>query len=83
MSEELRWLSTRELAKKIATKEISAREALSDHLARIDAINPAINAVVTRDDEAASARASAADEAVARGEPIGPLHGVPMTHKDT
>ncbi|MDN6123308.1 MAG: amidase, partial [Brevibacterium sp.] len=83
MSEELRWLSTRELAKKIATTEISAREALSDHLARIDAINPAINAVVTRDDEAASARASAADEAVARGEPIGPLHGVPMTHKDT
>ncbi|SMY01879.1 amidase [Brevibacterium sp. 239c] len=83
MSEELRWLSTRELAKKIATKEISAREALSDHLERIDAINPAINAVVTRDDEAAAARADAADQAVAKGEPIGPLHGVPMTHKDT
>ena len=83
MSEELRWLSTRELAAKIAAKEISAREALSDHLDRIDAVNPAINAVVTRDDEASLARANAADEAVAKGEPIGALHGVPMTHKDT
>lgn len=83
MNEELRWCSTRELAAGIAAQEISAREALSDHLERIDALNPAINAVVTRDDDAAMARAYAADEAVARGEEIGPLHGVPMTHKDT
>lgn len=83
MSEELRWLSTRELADRIAAKEISAREALRDHLDRIDEVNPEINAVVTRDDEAAYARATAADEALARGESFGPLHGVPMTHKDT
>ena len=83
MSEELRWLSTRELAAKISAKEISAREALTDHLERIDAVNPAINAVVTRDDEASLARAKAADEATAKGEPVGALHGVPMTHKDT
>lgn len=83
MSEELRWLSTRELAARIAAKEISAREALRDHLDRIDEVNPEINAVVTRDDEAAYARATAADEALARGESLGPLHGVPMTHKDT
>ncbi|RBP64727.1 amidase [Brevibacterium sanguinis] len=83
MSDELRWLSTRELAARIAAKEISAREALEDHLERIDRINPAINAVVTRDDEAAQSRAAAADEALAAGAEIGPLHGVPMTHKDT
>ncbi|WP_309130283.1 amidase family protein [Brevibacterium sp.] len=83
MSDELRWISTRELAAKIANREISAREALEDHLGRIDAVNPAINAVVTRDDEGAWKRAEAADEAIAREEPIGPLHGVPMTHKDT
>lgn len=83
MSEELRWLSTRELAAKIAAKELSAREALTDHLQRIDEVNPALNAVVTRDDEASMARAAAADEALARGESIGLLHGVPMTHKDT
>ncbi|WP_166971712.1 amidase [Brevibacterium atlanticum] len=83
MSDELRWLSTRELAARIAAKEISAREALDDHLDRIDAINPTINAVVTRDDEAAHAHAAAADEALSRGESVGPLHGVPMTHKDT
>ncbi|MGO2035574.1 MAG: amidase [Brevibacterium sp.] len=83
MSKELRWLSMRELAARIAAKEISAREALRDHLDRIDALNPAINAVVTRDDETAFARAEAADRTLARGEPIGALHGVPMTHKDT
>lgn len=83
MSDELRWLSMRELAARIAAKEISAREALSDHLERIDALNPAINAVVTRDDETAYTHAEAADRRLARGEPIGPLHGVPMTHKDT
>ena len=83
MSDELRWLSTRELAARIASKQVSAREALQDHLDRIDAINPAINAVVTRDDETSMSRATAADEALARGEVVGPLHGVPMTHKDT
>lgn len=83
MNDELRWISTRELASRIAAKEISAREALRDHLDRIDAVNPIINAVVTRDDDASFARAEAADAAQARGESLGPLHGVPMTHKDT
>ncbi|WP_209326065.1 amidase [Brevibacterium renqingii] len=83
MSEELLWCSTRELAARIAAKEISAREALQAHLDRIDAVNPVLNAVVTRDDEAAFVRAEAADAASARGESFGPLHGVPMTHKDT
>jgi amidase len=80
---ELLWCSTRELAARIAAKDISAREALEAHLERIDEVNPVINAVVTRDDEAAFAQAEAADAATARGESLGALHGVPMTHKDT
>ncbi|WP_436326334.1 amidase [Brevibacterium sp. FAM 27836] len=83
MSEESLWWSTRELAARIAAKEISAREALEAHLERIDAVNPILNAVVTRDDEAALIQAEAADAAAARGESLGALHGVPMTHKDT
>ncbi|MGV2985511.1 amidase family protein, partial [Microbacterium sp. AGC85] len=80
---ELTWLSTRELAARIASGQVSAREALSDHLARIDSVNPALNAIVTRDDERAFERAERADEAYARGESLGLLHGVPLTHKES
>lgn len=80
---ELTWLSTRELAARIAAGEVSAREALADHLTRMDSVNPALNAIVTRDDERAFDRADRADARQAAGEPIGALHGVPMTHKDS
>lgn len=80
---ELTWLSTRELAARIASGEISAREALADHLARRDAVNPALNAIVTRDDDRAADRAERADVRRAAGEPLGALHGVPMTHKES
>lgn len=80
---ELTWLSTRELAARIASGEISAREALVDHLARRDAVNPALNAIVTRDDDRAADRAERADARRAAGEPLGALHGVPMTHKES
>lgn len=80
---ELTWLSTRELAARIASGEISAREALADHLARRDAVNPALNAIVTRDDDRAADRAERADARRAAGEPLGALHGVPMTHKES
>ena len=83
MTDEMRWWSTRELAARIAAGDVSAREALQAHLDRIDEVNPALNAVITRDDEAAFAQAEAADAATARGESFGALHGVPMTHKDT
>jgi amidase len=76
---ELTWLSTRALASRIASGQVSAREALEDHLARIDAVDPQLNSIVTRDDE----RADAADRAFSRGDRLGPLHGVPLTHKDT
>ncbi|GAA4284519.1 amidase [Brevibacterium daeguense] len=83
MTSELTWLSTRELADQIATGRISAVEAADDHFERIDEVNATLNAVVTMDAEAALARAVEADAAFAKGERLRPLHGVPMTHKDT
>src|SRR3954451_14781422 len=71
-----------ELARAIAGGERSAREVVEAHLRRIDEVNPAINAVVQLDAERALAAADRADAAVARREPLGPLHGVPFTVKD-
>lgn len=72
-----------ELATLLRAREISARELLEAHLARIDRFNPAVNAVVTLDAEGARAAADAADAALAAGEDVGPLHGLPVAHKDT
>jgi len=70
------------LAGMLRSREVSAREVASAHIARIEAFDPDINAVVTRTFEAAMARAADADEAAARGHPLGLLHGLPMAHKD-
>lgn len=67
----------------IAAKEISARELLDLHLARIDATNPDVNAVVSLDAERARAGAAEADQATARGDELGALHGLPFAFKDT
>ena len=78
-------LSARDLAAAVRAREVSAREVLEAHFARIDAVNPAVNAVVTQVREQAYAAAARADERTATvpaGE-LPPLHGVPMTHKDT
>ncbi len=63
--------------------EVGARELLEAHLARIDRFDGQVNAIVTRDDDAARAAADEADARLARGEAVGPLHGVPVAHKDT
>lgn len=76
-------LSAVELTAAIRNRTISAREALADHLDRISAVNPVINAVVTLDTEGAQARAEAADQLTLSGAELPPLHGLPMTHKDT
>ena len=78
---ELWELDATELARAIRTGRASAREAVSACLARMDAVNPAINAVVRRFDDEALAAADAADAAQARGEALGLLHGVPVTTK--
>jgi amidase len=64
-------------------REISSRELTEELLARIDSVNPALNAVVELRCEAALQEATTADEAITRGGDVGPLHGVPMTIKDS
>src|SRR5215469_3979589 len=61
---------------------MSARDVVAAHIARVEAFDPAINAIVTRTFDSALARAAAADEALARGRPLGLLHGLPVAHKD-
>jgi amidase len=74
--------SAADTAEMLRRKEISARELTEALLARIDSVNPAVNAVVELRREAALQEAAAADEAIADG-PLGPLHGVPMTIKES
>ncbi len=71
-----------DLAALIRTGELSARELLAAHLERIEVANPALNAIVTLVPEQAMAWATEADEVQARDEPLGPLHGLPIAHKD-
>jgi amidase len=71
-----------DLARMLREREVSAREVLDAHLRRIDLWNPVVNAIVTRTSELALARAAGLDEALARGEEPGPLHGLPIAHKD-
>jgi amidase len=76
-------LPAAELVRLLRAREVSSRELLDLYLGRIEAYNGAINAVVTLDADRARVRAAEADEAAARGEWWGPLHGLPMTVKDT
>jgi amidase len=75
-----------ELTAAIRAKEISSRELLALYLERIDRLDRVdrggVNAVVTLDVERAQKAAAAADDALARGEDVGPLHGLPITIKD-
>lgn len=75
-------MAATELAAEIRSGHLSAREVMEAHLAQIDMINPRVNAIVTLHGEQALAAAKAADEAQARGALIGPLHGLPVAHKD-
>jgi amidase len=79
--QELWRLSAADLAALIRSKKISAKEAASSALARLDAVNPSINAVVDHRPEDVLAQAAAIDAAIARNEDAGPLAGVPVTVK--
>jgi amidase len=63
-------------------KELSAHEVMTAHLDRIERINKKVNAIVTLLPERAIEGARAADDALARGKQVGPLHGLPIAHKD-
>ncbi|HZT30441.1 MAG TPA: amidase [Bryobacteraceae bacterium] len=75
-------LSAAEMARRIRAKQLSAREALAAHLKQIERVNPKVNAIVTLVEEQAETRAREADEALAHGKAAGPLHGLPIAHKD-
>ncbi len=79
---ELWKLSALDLAETIRTGEASSREVLQAHFDRVDAVNGHLNAVVRRLDAEAFAAADAADAAVAAGDELGPLHGVPCSIKE-
>jgi len=75
--------SASELARRLRRRELSAVELLQHHLRRIERLNPALNAVILLDAERALQRAREADVALAKGECWGPLHGLPMTVKES
>jgi amidase len=75
-------MSATELTRVLRRREVSSRELLNHYLHRIEADAGVVNAVITVDEDTARAQAAAADEALVRGEPTGPLYGLPMTVKD-
>ena len=81
--DEIIYASATSIAQAIRDKRASAAEVVEAHLQRIAAVNPALNAVVQTVGPRARLEALAADQALARGELRGPLHGVPMTIKDS
>src|SRR5207245_11103237 len=76
------FMTATELARRIRAKELSAREVMEAHLTQIERVNPKVNAMVTLLPERAMDGACAADAALACGAAVGPLHGLPIAHKD-
>jgi amidase len=83
VASELCFLTARELARRLRAREVSAREVVRAHLDQVERVNPRVNAVVTLVAERALDEARRADERLAAGRPVGPLHGLPVAHKDT
>ncbi|MDO8330633.1 MAG: amidase [Fluviicoccus sp.] len=83
MSQDWLYLDAKTLLARLKKGEITSRALVDACYAQIDARNPLINAVIAQDRDAARRRADEADAATARGESWGPLHGLPMTLKDT
>ena len=79
---EIIYSSAVQLARAIRDKEVSSEEVVRAHLARIDEVNPKLNAIIQLTSEAALDKAREMDASLRRGELKGPLHGVPVTIKD-
>lgn len=75
-------LTAREMARRMRARDLSAREALSAHLTQIERVNPKVNAIVTLIADQAMERAGQLDQSLASGNTPGPLHGLPIAHKD-
>ena len=71
-------LTALEMRSLLDSGKVSSRELLAAHLRRIEEVNPELNAIVTLTPEIAHQRALAADDAQAKGESLGLLHGLPM-----
>lgn len=82
MQNELFFNDATELAQQIRNGDVSPVEVVKAHLDRIEQTNPQVNAIVTLAENALS-EAKAAEQAVRSGQPLGPLHGVPFTVKDS
>ena len=80
---DLAFESASSLASKIRNKEISSVELLEHYFSRVDQYNESINAIIVQIREEARMAAEATDRAIARGDELGPLHGVPMTIKES
>src|SRR5882757_10092120 len=83
MSLSLPFRTAKQLAAAVRKKKIGCLELLDLYLKRIEAHNPALNAIIATDIPGARKRAKAADKAVSAGKKLGPLHGVPMTIKES
>jgi len=82
-SDDILSTSATKLAEQIRAKKVSSVEAVRAYLQRIEKVNPVLNAVVTLCGERGLLEAKMADERLAKGGSMGPLHGVPMTIKDS
>ena len=80
---DLPFRTAKQLASSIRKKKIGCLELLDLYVKRVEAYNPELNAVIASDIEGARKRAKAADKAVKAGKKLGPLHGVPMTIKES
>ena len=82
-SSDLCFMSARELVSLLHTRKLSAREVMTAYLAQIDRLNPTLNAIVAKlPDDICLSLADEADRRAARGEALGPLHGLPIAFKD-
>ncbi len=79
---ELCFLTATELAARIRSREVSCQESVEAHLGQIERINPQVNAIVTLIAEQALNQARRADETRSTPDTLGPLHGLPIAHKD-
>jgi len=82
LPDDIAWWPTTKQAAAIRAREFSAQDLLALYIARIERLNPMINAVVTLDLDRAARDATVVDERISRGETVGPLSGIPMTIKD-
>ena len=80
---EICFMTATEMSNRIRSKELSCREVMAAHLDQIERVNPIVNAIVTQiSSDQALSLADAADDALAKNKHIGPLHGLPIAHKD-